>query len=734
MKKFHSILFTFLFCFILSAVGAVNDTFFQQGVQYQISKENFTSQTFEVSAIHYDTTVIVLPDFVTHDAINYAVTGAIAWYHPRNCALRHYNKIDLSQAKHLAVLSSQISALIAIDTLILPPNLLRFPENFYTSDTISWRNQLLDEENLLPGIHRVYSTGTQNDQFLKLHYCTSLIEADLSTYTTTYNPNDVTIGAFFCCNPFLTRLVLPNTIKVFYDEMFERDIRLTDLNIPDSLVKISGIITSELPIDTLRLGEKVSEIYHPFASGWYELKHIEVDPANPYFMDDNGILYTKNQHWLYHYPYTRDGKEFHLPRQTDTIGLFSFNYGWAQSELLDGEHYVHLIKNLADSAPLKTVVCHPALKYVGPSAFAGSSVRTMSKFGETQVKSIPVSCFMYSAIDSITLPYGLTEIDGNAFAYTYNLRQVMNLSRLRYLQTIGEGAFKRAWLLNELDLLACNKVLELPQYMCQGDSMLQVVSFPRNVQSIGDSAFAGCVGLQQIVCPAVTPIPITPSVFDGVDKQNCVLKVLPRSLNLYQNAPVWEEFFKMDTTGFYYIETSVSDTSAGSVTEGGAYLTGEYVTITAEPNPGYRFVSWEDGYQYSTRFFQVTKDESFTAIFEEIPPTFYTLTVLPNDSTMGEVSGSGQYEAGTQVTLTAAPYEGFIFRYWSFTDLTDQTILYTMPAFNATVLAFFVPRDQVIDSPYLSAPSSTYYKILRNNQILILSGANIYSTIGQKVK
>ena len=101
---------------------------------------------------------------------------------------------------------------------------------------------------------------------------------------------------------------------------------------------------------------------------------------------------------------------------------------------------------------------------------------------------------------------------------------------------------------------------------------------------------------------------------------------------------------------------------------------------------------------------------------------------------MGEVSGSGQYEAGTQVTLTAAPYEGFIFRYWSFTDLTDQTILYTMPAFNATVRAFFVPRDQAIDSPYLSAPSSTYYKILRNNQILILSGANIYSTIGQKVK
>lgn len=730
MKRNCALLF--LFCFASHVFGEVGDLFSRSGIQYQVTKEDAARQQFEVSAVRYDSSYIILPDSVTHGSTDYAVTGAIAWYHPRNCALRHYDKIDLSGAMHLTVLSNQVSALIAIDTLILPPNLLRFPENFYTSDTISWRNQLLDEENLLPGIHRVYSTGTQNDQFLKLHYCTSLIEADLSTYTTTYNPNDVTIGAFFCCNPFLTRLVLPNTIKVFYDEMFERDIRLTDLNIPDSLVKISGIITSELPIDTLRLGEKVSEIYHPFASGWYELKHIEVDPANPYFMDDNGILYTKNQHWLYHYPYTRDGKEFHLPRQTDTIGLFSFNYGWAQSELLDREHYVHLIKNLADSAPLKTVVCHPALKYVGPSAFAGSSVRTMSKFGETQVKSIPVSCFMYSAIDSITLPYGLTEIDGNAFAYTYNLRQVMNLSRLRYLQTIGEGAFKRAWLLSELDLLACNKVLDIPRYMCQGDSLLQFLSLPRHAQSIGESAFAGCVALQQIVCPAVVPIPIDPSVFEGVDKQNCVLKVPARSLSLYKNAPVWQEFFHIDTDGFYYIETSVSDTTAGAVTGGGAYLSGEYATLTATANKGYRFVSWSDGYTYSTRTFPVTQNETFTAIFEEIPPTFYTLTVQANNDNWGDVSGSGQYEAGTVVTLTATPHEGYFLRHWSFTDLADESILYTMPPVSVTLTAYFMPLDESIEG--VEQPAHAASKILRDGHVLIIRNGKYYSVTGQEVK
>ena len=717
------------------ANAAVNDTFPHRGIQYKITKEDASLQSFEVSAVHYDSTNIILPDSVNHGDYTYAVTNAIQWYNPQNCSLRHYDIIDMSEAKHITWLPSQVSGLIAIDTLILPPNLQRFPWNFYTSDSLNEYTRLMDEETLLPGIHRVYSTCTQPDEFVNIALCTSLIEADLSSYTTTYSPDrGGGESGCFSNNPFLTQLVLPNTIKVFYDGIFDHDIRLRDVNIPDSLEQIRGIIAVDLPLDTLRLGKKVSSISSVFALGWYNLKHIEVDPDNPYYMSDHGVLYTKDQHWLFWYPYSRESSEYHIPSQTDSIG-HAFAYIANKYRDCNNEQYMWKIKQLADSVPLKKVVCHPMMKYlIGWGApFMSSSVRTMSKFGETQVKTIPAQCFKHSAIDSITLPYGLTEIGAQAFAYTYNLKQVMNLPRLRYLQTIGEGAFRRAWLLSELDLLACNKVLDIPRYMCQGDSLLQFVSLPRHAQSIGESAFAGCVALQQFVCPAVTPIPVTPSVFDGVDKQNCVLKVLPRSLNLYKNAPVWEEFFQMDTTGFYYIETAVSDTLAGSVSEGGAYLEGEYVTITADAKPGYRFVSWDDGFLYSSRTFQVTQDESFTAIFEEIPPTFYTLTVLPNDSTMGEVTGSGSYLEGTQVTLTATPYEGFILRYWSFTDLADETILYTMPPFNATVRAFFVPRDKAIDQ-ITTNQSPITNKIIRDNRIFILRGDKIYTLTGQQVK
>ena len=345
-----------------------------------MDKEDFSSQVYEVSAIHYDTAVIVLPDFVTHNGINYVVTNAIQWYNPQNCSLHHYDKIDMSEAKHITWLSTQISALIAIDTLILPPNLQRFPMNCYTSDTISWRNQLMDEENLLPGIHRVYSTATQADEFVELASCTSLIEADLSSYTTTNRSNVGGHDFQFSQNPFLTKLVLPNTIKVFYDGVFSADIRLIDVNIPDSLEQIRGRTTVGLPIDTLRLGKKIYEISNVFANSWYALKHIKVDSGNLWFMDDHGVLYTKNQHWLWRYPYTRSGSELVIPAQTDSLAMFAFALSWPRFDITTVEQYTRLIKQLADSASLRKVVCHPALKFLGyEGTFSGSCVRTMSK-------------------------------------------------------------------------------------------------------------------------------------------------------------------------------------------------------------------------------------------------------------------------------------------------------------------------------------------------------------------
>ena len=728
MKR--SLTLIFVLSLALYAHSEVGDLFSRSGIQYQVTKEDAARQQFEVSAVYLDSAYIILPDSVSNGILTYAVTDAIQWYNPQNCSLRHYRKIDMSEAKHITSLTSQFSGLIAIDTLILPPNLMMFPISCCTTDSVRPDIHLMNADTLLPGIHRIWSTGKQALEDLRINNCTSLIEADLSSYTTTFSKKN--IMGVFADNPFLERMLIPNTITILDNGAFEHDIRLRYFNIPDSLTAIYGSLTAGALMDTLPLGRKVSDIHPGFAVGWYNLRHIDVDTANTHFMDDDGVLYTKNQSQLFCYPYLRDGYSYKMSPKTDTIWDASFAYGYDRAEIYDFSEYVRHIKAFADSAPLKELECSPSLKYLGRVlTFYGTSIRTITKFGENQVKVIPPMCFKIAAIDSISLPFGLTEIGYEAFCGTYNLHVIENLPRLRYLRSIGQGAFRDAWKLERLDLLNCDRLLEIPESMCLNDSALQFVALPRNVQSIGDQAFKNCGALQEIICPALVPIPVDPSVFEGVDKQNCVLKVPARSLSLYKNTPVWEEFFHMDTTGFYYIETHVSDTAAGSVTGGGAYQQGDYATITADAKPGYRFVAWTDGYTYSTRIFQVAQNETFTALFEEIPPTFYTLTVQANNDNWGEVTGSGQYEAGTEVTLTATPYEGYFLRYWSFTDLADESILYTMPPVSTTLTAYFMPRDESIEG--VEQPAHAASKILRDGHVLILRNGKYYSVTGQEV-
>lgn len=55
-------------------------------------------------------------------------------------------------------------------------------------------------------------------------------------------------------------------------------------------------------------------------------------------------------------------------------------------------------------------------------------------------------------------------------------------------------------------------------------------------------------------------------------------------------------------------------------------------------------------------------------IVEEIPIPTYLLTLSVNDSTMGSVTGNGEYQAGSFATITAIPYDGYRFVQWNDSD------------------------------------------------------------------
>ena len=90
----------------------------------------------------------------------------------------------------------------------------------------------------------------------------------------------------------------------------------------------------------------------------------------------------------------------------------------------------------------------------------------------------------------------------------------------------------------------------------ENNTGLTNILIPSTIETIGESAFAGCTNLKSITVNRIDPIDLSSpsgirgimtrasgrSVFDGVDKATCILYVPDVSLEKYRNAAVWSDF------------------------------------------------------------------------------------------------------------------------------------------------------------------------------------------------
>ena len=100
----------------------------------------------------------------------------------------------------------------------------------------------------------------------------------------------------------------------------------------------------------------------------------------------------------------------------------------------------------------------------------------------------------------------------------------------------------------------------------------------------------------------------------------------------------------------------------GSVSGGGTFASGTQVSLTATPNSGYSFSGWSNGSTANPLNVTLNSNTTITANFEVLINS-YTLTVLSSEG--GSVTGGGEYEEGTEVTISATPEEGYEFTGWS---------------------------------------------------------------------
>ena len=162
---------------------------------------------------------------------------------------------------------------------------------------------------------------------------------------------------------------------------------------------------------------------------------------------------------------------------------------------------------------------------------------------------------------------------------------------------------------------------------------------------------------------------------------------------------------------------------------------GDAITLTATPEEGYHFGQW-DVVDASNNPVAVTgntfnmpaSDVTVNAIFW-IDTLNITATANPTEA--GTVTGAGQYEYNTDVTLTATANEGYLFNNWTLNgeSVSSSDILTFTALENAAYVANFVAMGQVA-APTFTPAAGTYTseQDLNVSMNCATTGATIYYT------
>jgi len=165
-------------------------------------------------------------------------------------------------------------------------------------------------------------------------------------------------------------------------------------------------------------------------------------------------------------------------------------------------------------------------------------------------------------IEQVIIGSGATTIGELAFN---NCTSITSVTLPSTLITIGMAAFQNCTaltsvvipdnvkIINDFTFFGCNSLssVNIPNGVTSiglkaflNCRVLTSIVIPSSITSIGDQAFYGCNGFISITCLNPNPATITlgVTVFTGMNKTTCVLKVPTGSYSAYHTAPQWSDF------------------------------------------------------------------------------------------------------------------------------------------------------------------------------------------------
>lgn len=300
------------------------------------------------------------------------------------------------------------------------------------------------------------------------------------------------------------------------------------------------------------------------------------------------------------------------------------------------------------------------------------------------------------------LPNNLINIGFKGFAECYHLTTVVTNEGLK---TIYDLAFSNCENLRSINLPYS---LEAIHYMAFNYCFaLKSITILQNVNYIEDGAFRACIGLEHISIFRLTPPPLRPGLFNGVNLATCILTI-PSGvdvLNAYKSTAQWQDFANIlqSTSPVIYNNIGISVGSGGSVIYNNKTLTSSQdfsilncanMSLTINPNNGYEINSIIDLnylHPYDLKSELINNQFSFNACSpRNLIITFnkiqYRLSL--KDASSGTINLLCDYGATPSFDFT--PTTGWKVNtvFYNSTDVTSSLVngVYTVPTITANAL------------------------------------------------
>ena len=225
----------------------------------------------------------------------------------------------------------------------------------------------------------------------------------------------------------LERIVLPNSVTTMNLYAFYGCTSLVSVTLSEKLTELKTNAFGSCPnLREIHIGKELNAIDGDAFADCTSIMEFSVDEANSFFTQDGGVLYTKDMSVLKIFPLALYAKEFRVPDGVKSIGEYAFR----------------------NNRNINVVVLPESITRIETSAFNSSAIR------------------------SINLPEGITEIKMWAFANCKNLASIILPSGIE----------------------------EISSHVFDGCENLQYLQIPSSVRKIEDYALANCKMLSEIRC------------------------------------------------------------------------------------------------------------------------------------------------------------------------------------------------------------------------------------------